>query len=143
MNYTYSYPRPAVTVDIILFNEDMEILLIKRKNKPFEGAWAFPGGFVDENEGLEDAARRELMEETCLEAGKLEQSGAFGQPGRDPRGHTISIVFTGRVIDSRKLQAADDATEARWFSLKDLPELAFDHQEILEYFNKKQNEGRE
>ena len=132
MSYTYEYARPSVTVDVILFNEKEELLLIKRGGEPFKGSWAFPGGFVDENEDLEPAARRKLLEETCLKAGELKQVGTFGKPGRDPRGHTISVVYKGQVLDPESLKAADDAVEAKWFSLEALPELAFDHKEIIE-----------
>ena len=132
MSYTYEYARPSVTVDVILFNEKEELLLIKRGGEPFKGSWAFPGGFVDENEDLEPAARRELLEETCLKAGELKQVGTFGKPGRDPRGHTISVVYKGQALDPESLKAADDAVEAKWFSLEALPELAFDHKEIIE-----------
>ena len=134
MTYRYQYARPAVTVDVILFNDQEELLLIKRDGEPFKGSWAFPGGFVDENEDLEIAARRELLEETCLMGGSFKQIGTYGKPGRDPRGHTISVVYSGKVIDADLLEAADDASEAKWFSLDDLPELAFDHQEIIEEF---------
>ena len=80
---------------------------------------------------MEDAAHRELLEETCLQVGELIQVGAFGKPGRDPRGHTISVAYKGKAVDEKDLQAADDAADARWFRLQDLPELAFDHAEII------------
>ena len=134
MSYTYDYPRPAVTVDLIIcagVGDERKILLIKRGGEPFKSRWAFPGGFVDENEDLMDAAPRELEEETGVSALELRQLGAFGKPGRDPRGHTISIVF-GTVIDEvLTALAGDDADEAQWFSLKNLPPLAFDHDEII------------
>jgi 8-oxo-dGTP diphosphatase len=132
--YCYDHPRPAVTVDIVLFyrtRSRLEVLLIKRARDPFKGLWAFPGGFVDENESLEDAASRELFEETGLSRIHLEQIGAFGDPGRDPRGHTVSVVFAA-VLDRRILaQAADDASDAEWHSARRPPKLAFDHQKIL------------
>lgn len=132
--YCYEYPRPSVTVDIILFHRDgerVEVLLIKRARDPFKGAWAFPGGFVDENESLEHAAARELKEETGLEGITLEQLSAFGEPGRDPRGHTVSIAFVA-LLDSRiEAAGADDADEARWHSALRPPRLAFDHKKIL------------
>ena len=129
--YTYSYPRPSVTVDLIILKEE-EILLIERASEPCIGQWALPGGFVDEGEDLEAAARRELLEQTCLKVGELIQVGAFGKPGRDPRGHTISVAYKGEAIDEKDLMAADDAADARWFPLQNLPKLAFDHAEIIE-----------
>ena len=102
--YCYDHPRPALTVDIVLFHRsgvDIEVLLIKRAREPFKGRWAFPGGFVDKDESLEAAAARELREETGLHGIKLEQLAAFGDPGRDPRGHTVSVVFYGTVSNRR------------------------------------------
>jgi 8-oxo-dGTP diphosphatase len=132
--FSYDYPRPAVTADIALVTIEAtpRVLLIKRKNDPFAGKWALPGGFVDEMERLVDAAKRELREETGLDRIELEQLHAFGDPGRDPRGWTITIAFLARVPpDSVKPIAGDDAAEAGWFLLEKLPELAFDHAEIL------------
>jgi 8-oxo-dGTP diphosphatase len=132
--FCYEHPRPAVTVDIVLFHLFQgrpQVLLIKRAREPFKGLWAFPGGFVDENESLEDAAARELQEETGLSGIKIEQIGAFGDPGRDPRGHTISIAFAA-VLDARRdAHAADDASDAQWHSALRPPKLAFDHKKIL------------
>ena len=132
--YCYEYPRPAVAVDIALFcraGSEVEVLLIKRARDPFKGRWAFPGGFVDKDESLEHAASRELLEETGLTVVNLEQIGAFGDPGRDPRGHTVSIVFSA-VLDSRlQARAADDAADAEWYSALGPPKLAFDHKKIL------------
>ena len=94
--HCYDHPRPAVTVDIVLFHRlkrGERVLLIRRKRDPFKGRWCLPGGFVDDNESLEAAASRELFEETGLSGIELEQIGAFGDPGRDPRGHTVSVVF--------------------------------------------------
>jgi 8-oxo-dGTP diphosphatase len=132
--HCYPYPRPAVSVDIVVFRETengREVLLIKRKKDPYQGEWALPGGFVDENEPLEKAASRELEEETGLERVPLHQVAAFGDPGRDPRGHTISIAFTGGVDTSRKVKGGDDAAEATWMRIDKLPQLAFDHAEII------------
>lgn len=132
--YCYEYPRPAVTVDIALFcraGSEVEVLLIKRAREPFKGRWAFPGGFVDKDESLEHAAVRELLEETGLTVVNLQQIGAFGDPRRDPRGHTVSIVFSA-VLDSRiQARAADDAADAEWHSALVPPKLAFDHKKIL------------
>ncbi len=134
--YIYEYPRPAVTVDAVVFrkgNYDWEVLLIKRLNAPFEGYWALPGGFIDEEETLEQAVERELFEETSLKGIKLQQLRAFSNPHRDPRGRTIGVAFVGILKDSNvEVHANDDAKEVRWFSLDSLPELAFDHSEIMD-----------
>jgi 8-oxo-dGTP diphosphatase len=124
-----------VTVDIIILSRrtaNFDVLLIRRKHDPFAGRWALPGGFVDENEPLEAAARRELEEETGVRDVPLTQLRAFGDPGRDPRGWTVSIAFYV-VLDAAtiKPKAADDAAEVGWFPLEKLPEMAFDHEEIL------------
>ncbi|MGX7666483.1 NUDIX domain-containing protein [Flavobacterium pedocola] len=122
-----------VTVDTVILRKstDYELLLIKRKNEPFKDCWALPGGFVDENEDLKAAAIRELEEETQIKTTDLEQVGAFGKPFRDPRGHMVSIAYFGIVPDTTEAIAADDAKEAGWFSIKDLPKLAFDHSDIV------------
>jgi 8-oxo-dGTP diphosphatase len=137
MIYTYAYPRPAVTVDIVVFknfDSHPEILLIERKNEPFKNMWALPGGFVDKDEDIETAAYRELKEETSIEDINLSQLHTFGKPGRDPRGHTISIVHIGFLNNNnQKIQAGDDAKNLQWFSVDQLPKLAFDHQEIIHY----------
>jgi len=109
-----------------------EILLIKRGNDPFKGKWALPGGFVDENESLEVAAARELKEETGLNGILLTQMHAFGNPGRDPRGHTVSVVYVGYLPLDLEAIAGDDAAEVAWFKLDSLPDLAFDHKGIAE-----------
>jgi 8-oxo-dGTP diphosphatase len=132
--YCYEYPRPSVTVDIVLFyqaKEGLEILLIQRAKEPFKEYWALPGGFVDENESLEDAAARELLEETTLRRARFKQIGAFGTPGRDPRGHTISIVFAAILKSKPKVEGSDDAKDAAWHPVKRLPKLAFDHKKII------------
>lgn len=122
-----------VTVDILIINDTTEeILLIKRLNEPFKDYWALPGGFVDENEDLEEAAHRELKEETNLEVEDLYQLGAFGAPGRDPRGHMISIAYLGYSSDVENAKAMDDTKELKWFKINDLPKLAFDHKEIID-----------
>jgi 8-oxo-dGTP diphosphatase len=132
--YTYEYQHPAVTVDIIVFAEkrdETKVLLIERKNKPYKGCWAFPGGFVNIDETAEDAARRELKEETNLEIENVWQVGAFSKVDRDPRERVITIAFYAIVYGERSVSGSDDASRARWFSLNKLPELAFDHADIL------------
>jgi 8-oxo-dGTP diphosphatase len=133
--YCYEYPRPALTVDIVVLTGKAKprVLLIRRKADPFAGRWALPGGFVDENEPLDAAARRELREETGIEAATLEQVMAVGDPGRDPRGWTVTVVHK-TVVKAKavKPQAADDAAEVGWHPLDKLPEMAFDHGKILE-----------
>lgn len=132
--YTYDYPRPMVTVDIVLVSKEPRprVLLILRGRDPFAGCWALPGGFIEMDETLEESARRELREETGLETGKLTMLGVYGDPGRDPRGRTISVAYLA-VVNPAKLKAvaADDAAEAGWFSLNRPPGLAFDHGRIL------------
>ena len=137
MSYTYEYPRPALTVDAVVFRKNRstwEVLLIKRANEPFKGMWAFPGGFVDMDEELEVAAGRELAEETGLRNVELGQLYAFGAIGRDPRHRTVSVVYWGiaDVHDSEVL-GGDDAEQARWFPVGVAPGLAFDHHEILKF----------
>ena len=127
--YAYKWPRPMVTVDAVVFNtsgDRPKILLIKRGNEPFKGQWAFPGGFVKMDEELETAAARELAEETGLTGVKLEQLHTFGKCGRDPRGRNITIVFIG-ITENTEIKSGDDAADARWFSIDDLPQMAFDH----------------
>ncbi|MDD3876145.1 MAG: NUDIX hydrolase [Bacteroidales bacterium] len=141
MNYIYTYPRPSATVDIIVVREKSygisEILLIKRKFPPFQHMWALPGGFVDENENLSDAAQRELLEETNIKEIILEQFYTFGDKGRDPRGHTISVVFYGFLPDCIPPPlAGDDAAEIKWFQVEELPPMAFDHRDIICLFRK-------
>lgn len=123
-----------VTVDAVVFRpaaNSYELLFIKRKNEPFKGRWALPGGFVEEHEDLRDAAARELQEETGLKVTALEQLGAFGKPHRDPRHHTVSVAYIAFVDENAEPVAADDADEAKWFSVKSLPEMAFDHDDIV------------
>lgn len=132
--YCYEYPRPAVTVDVIIATHERKprVLLIRRRHDPFAGTWAIPGGFVDMDESLEEAATRELREETGVVTKELEQLYTFGEPGRDPRGRTISVVSLARIeAPPPELQAADDAAELAWHRLDELPDLAFDHAEIL------------
>ena len=126
----------AVTVDSVVFckvNSQFKVLLIQRKNDPFKDEWALPGGFVEEGEDLETAAKRELKEETGVKVDSMEQIKAFGKPGRDPRGHTISIAFLSRIFCEEDLNPSDDAKAAQWFEIEKLPDmkLAFDHDEII------------
>jgi 8-oxo-dGTP diphosphatase len=138
--YCYPYPRPALTVDLILVNQAVSetyVLLIRRKHPPFAGTWALPGGFVDEGETLLQAAKRELKEETNLIVNDIQQVGAFAAPGRDPRGWTISVAFAGVSSTLVKPEAGDDAAEVEWHSINKLPLLAFDHLEIIQTAIKK------
>jgi 8-oxo-dGTP diphosphatase len=133
--HKYDYPRPAVTVDVVLLTWEStpKVLLIRRGKDPFAKRWALPGGFVEEEERLEVAAKRELLEETGVTVQDLEQLYAVSDPGRDPRGWTVSIAFLGRVHPGQvQAKAADDAAEVGWFPLTKLPQLAFDHGMILE-----------
>ncbi len=136
MAYTYAYPRPSVTVDIAVFckfDTRWKVLLIERGNPPFEKQWALPGGFIGMEETLISSALRELEEETGLKGLALEQFRAYGDPGRDPRGRTVSVVFYGFTLPEKAAVAGgDDANDARWFDLRQLPDLAFDHHKILD-----------
>ncbi len=152
MPFTYEFPRPAVSADCVVFAmrpADLAVLLIKRKRGPFKGAWALPGGFVNGNEPLERAAARELLEETVIGGVPLEQLGAFGDPGRDPRGHTVTAVYYSFVVADTQPVADDDAADAAWVPLRSLPlpdrgesgeppsskrtlKLAFDHAMIID-----------
>jgi 8-oxo-dGTP diphosphatase len=123
-----------LTVDTVIFKligKEYHILLIQRRNNPFKDFWALPGGFVNENEDLETAAKRELFEETAIKIENLKQLKAFGKPFRDPRSHMVTVAFLGFVLEETIAIAADDAKEAKWFSINNLPELAFDHDEII------------
>ncbi len=133
--YTYDYPRPGLTSDIVLFRFSdtvLQVLLIKRRNYPFEGYWALPGGFVDEGETAEIAAERELKEETHIEGVQLEQIFTTSTPGRDPRGWTVSVIYAGFVKNMDQVKAGDDASEADWFAIDQLPDMAFDHEEVFQ-----------
>jgi len=135
MSYSYEYPHPAVTVDVIVFTArdgNVEVLLIKRGEWPHTGKWAIPGGFVEIDESLKRAALRELREETGIKAGFLEQLGAFGHPDRDPRERVITVVYISLIpTDRLQIEAGSDAAEAQLFGIDALPELAFDHDKIL------------
>ncbi len=136
MAYTYEYPHPAVTVDVVIFtvrNDQLKVLLIKRALAPFNGQWALPGGFVEMEESLIDAAKRELREETGVSAAYLEQLYTFGEPKRDPRERVISVAYYALMpSDALEIKAASDAEGVGWFGIDDLPELAFDHPEIMD-----------
>lgn len=135
--YIYKYPRPALTVDAIVFaNADdvTFILLIRRGIQPFKGKWALPGGFVNINELLETACIRELKEETGLEVESMKQFKAFDAINRDPRHRTISVVYSTQLGEKAEVKGGDDAAHAEWFPVKSLPEMAFDHNAIIEEF---------
>src|SRR5262245_222400 len=122
--FVYDHPRPALTVDVVVLTRDAppRVLLIRRGDDPFAGTWALPGGYVNPEEPLDQAARRELREETSLEVAELEQLHAFGDPGRDPRGWTVSVVFVTRVdAGLMNPRAGDDAAAAAWHPLERLP----------------------
>lgn len=134
MTFCYKYPHPAVAVDAVVFAlvPNTQVLLIQRKNPPFEGGWAFPGGFLGEEETVEEAVYRELEEETGLQVKSLKQFKTFSEIDRDPRGRTISVAFVAKLaLEPLPLLARDDAAAAQWFPIDQLPDLAFDHAAIL------------
>ncbi len=137
MPYTYEFPRPALTVDCVIFGLDesskLKVLMIRRAKEPFRHCWALPGGFVDMDENLERSALRELEEETGVTNVFIEQLYTFGEPGRDTRGRTVSVAYYALVnLAEHPVKAASDAQEARWFEIDQLSDLAFDHQQILQ-----------
>jgi 8-oxo-dGTP diphosphatase len=136
--YTYEYPRPALTVDIVIFTlreGHLQVLLVQRADEPYAGMWALPGGFVNMDESLEDAACRELEEETGLKPAYLEQLYTYGEPTRDPRGRTVTVAFFALIPAgvSIRIEGGSDARQARWYPMDVLPELAFDHSDIITY----------
>jgi len=135
MTTSYEHPRPALTTDCVVFGldeEDLKILLIRRGIPPFEGRWALPGGFARVGESIEATARRELHEETGLKKVFLEQLYTFGDPDRDPREHVVTVAYFALVnLSEHVLRASTDASDAAWFSIDDVPSLAFDHDRIL------------
>lgn len=137
MSFAYEFPRPALTVDCVVFgldleDEDLNVLLIRRALKPFAGRWALPGGFVHVDETVDDAALRELREETGVGRVFLEQLCTFGAVDRDPRERVVSVAYYALVkLTDHQVRAATDATDAAWFGLHDIGQLAFDHEEIL------------
>ena len=136
--YTYDYPRPALTADCVIFAKDdsgeLSVLLIERGGEPYKGCWAFPGGFLEMDETTEEAASRELQEETGLiipaDSGQLKELGCYSAVDRDPRGRVITIAYYA-TIDKCEVKGSDDARKARWFPLSQIPSLAFDHDQIL------------
>ena len=130
--FCYDYPRPAVTVDIVVLSGEVpDVLLIQRKHPPFEGYWALPGGFIEMEESLEVSALRELEEETGVTNVPLTEVGVFGDPIRDPRGRVITIAYAAVVEKPLNIKAGSDASEASWFPSTELPRLAFDHSQII------------
>lgn len=131
---TYTgYRNPTPTTDVIIYDPDSGIVLVKRKNIPL--GYALPGGFVDEGEQIEAAAKREMLEETSLEVDLLGVLGVYSKPDRDPRQHTVSVVFVGKPSDKDKLKAGDDAQEANFYKLNALPDpIVFDHKQIIDDF---------
>jgi 8-oxo-dGTP diphosphatase len=130
------FPKSSVTVDVVIFtlrDDDLQVLLVKRKASPYAGRWAIPGGFVGIDEPLEAAARRELEEEAGVRGMYLEQLYTFGDPKRDPRGRVITVAYFALLPAPWVAQAGSDASDARWWSMYKLPPLAFDHAEILDY----------
>lgn len=145
--YVYDYPMPSLTVDcaVLKFNENagIDILLIKRKNEPYKGCWALPGGYMEINETLEDAVKREVKEETGIDINrscfKYFNDKIFDNPDRDERGRVISVLSIVVVPCDTEFSAGDDAVECKWFSLRQLPPLAFDHKDMIEHAKERLN----
>ena len=134
MSFTYNYPRPCVTTDCLIFKKIecvWHLLLIERGKEPFKGCWALPGGFLEMEEDLDTCAARELQEETGLSGIELHQLYAFGAIDRDPRHRTVSVAYWGVDDTQQKAVGGDDAAKAQWFALNRLPDLAFDHAQII------------
>jgi 8-oxo-dGTP diphosphatase len=133
--YTYDFPRPRVSCDMVVFAQvhgERHVLLIRRGNEPFKGDWALPGGFVEEGETLDACAHRELLEETGVSGVRLRQLGTWGDPGRDPRGWSISVAYWGEVEGVLpEARGGDDAAHAEWKPVDRLPTLAFDHADMV------------
>ena len=134
MPYTYEYPHPAVTTDCVIFGYDqkdgLSVLLVERGVDPYKGHWAFPGGFLKIDEDAETGAKRELAEETGLQAAYIDQLGCFSEVNRDPRERVITIAFYA-LVRKENVTGGDDAASARWFPILSVPPLAFDHDRIL------------
>ena len=133
MEYTYNYPRPAVTADCVVMTKESvpQVLLIERGADPYKGCWAFPGGFMNMDETTEECAIRELGEETGLQVTDLHQIGAYSKVDRDPRGRTIIVAYLAIVDAPVAVTGQDDAAKAQWFPIDALPPLAFDHEDIM------------
>ena len=133
MAYTYKYPRPAVTADCIVITREVEpkVLLVQRGNEPYKDCWALPGGFMNMDETTEQCAIRELEEETGLKVNNINQIGAFSKVDRDPRGRTITVAYLAIIDKPVSVVGQDDAAVAEWWPLSALPQLAFDHDEIM------------
>ena len=133
MAYTYKYPRPAVTADCVVITREAEpkVLLIQRGADPYKGSWAFPGGFMNMDETTEQCAIRELEEETGMKVSELQQIGAYSKVDRDPRGRTITVAYLVTVNHPIAVTGQDDAAKAQWFPIDALPQLAFDHEDIM------------
>lgn len=133
LRYCYKYPHPSVTTDCVIFGFDgskLKVLLIKRGGEPYKGRWAFPGGFMQIDESAEQGARRELKEETGLETVYIRQFHTFSEPNRDPRERVVTIAYYA-LVRLQEVKGGDDAAEASWFALDQVPQLAFDHDLIL------------
>lgn len=132
-NFCYKYPHPAITADCVIFGFDginLKVLLIERGIEPYKGKWAFPGGFVNMNESCEEGALRELKEETGLSTAYIEQFHTFSDPQRDPRERIITVAYFA-LVRIQEVKGGDDAAQAAWFALDEVPQLAFDHDRIL------------
>jgi len=134
--FCYDYPRPAVTTDCVVYGyndkSELLVLLIERRFDPFKGLWAFPGGFLNMDESAEQCAKRELLEETGIKVDQIQQLYTASGVERDPRGRVISIVFIAKVdMSVLNVVAGDDASNAKWFNTRNIPQMAFDHNEIL------------
>lgn len=134
MSYTYKYPRPAVTADCVVITKEAgpKVLLIQRGDDPYKGCWAFPGGFMNMDETTEQCAIRELEEETGLHVNNVVQIGAYSKVDRDPRGRTVTVAYLAIVDRPLVVIGQDDAAKAEWWPLSNLPELAFDHDRIMQ-----------
>ena len=133
MEYTYKYPRPAVTADCVVMTKEANphVLLIERGFDPFKGRWAFPGGFMNMDETAEQCAIRELEEETGLKVSSIRQIGAYSKVDRDPRGRTITVAYLATVDVPAEVCGQDDAARTEWFPIDALPPMAFDHDDIM------------
>lgn len=133
LKYSYKYPHPSVTTDCVIFGFDgvkLKVLLVERGMAPYKGRWAFPGGFLNMDESAEEGALRELKEETGLEGAYIRQFHTFSAPQRDPRERVITIAYYA-LVRMQEVKGGDDASDARWFALDEVPPLAFDHDQIL------------